>query len=127
MPRALRSTLEGGGDLHERTTVRVPAKNDSGVRARLVTRRDLPAAQAGREAAGKRPTLELVPLGTVPHRLVEWDALQGRNLSREKVYILALIDGFSTIEAVIDASAISPRAAYDALEELVREEIVTLG
>jgi hypothetical protein len=127
MLRALRPTPSGDDELHQRATVRVPAAaSDSGVRSRLVTRRDLPSANAGRERAGRRPTRELPPLDAVPRRLVEWDDLRGRNLSREQAYILALIDGFSTLEAVVDASAISPRAAYEALADLVREEIVGL-
>jgi hypothetical protein len=127
MAPALRSTLADDDDLRTRPTVPVPAdKSESGVRARLVTRRDVPAARAGRERTAKCPTRELPALDTVPHRLVEWETLRERNLSREKVYILTLVDGCSTLEAIIDASAISPQAAHDALEDLVREEIVGL-
>jgi len=127
MPRVLQSNL-ADDEFRQRPTVPVAAaKNESGVRERLTTRRDVPAARAGRESTAKCPTRELARLDAVPHRLLEWDALRGRDLSREKIYILTLIDGCSTLEAVIDASAISPRAAQDALEELVREEIVGLS
>jgi|SRR5580692_7297036 hypothetical protein len=128
MPRALQPTLAGDDDFRQRPTAPVAeAKNESGVRARLVTRRDLPAAHADSERVARRPTRELPALDAVPRRLVEWDALREHNLSREKIYILTLVDGCSTLEDVIDASALSPLAAHDALEGLLRAEIVGLS
>ncbi|HEY8088461.1 MAG TPA: hypothetical protein VIF09_11465 [Polyangiaceae bacterium] len=66
------------------------------------------------------------PLQAVPRRLVEWNALLGREFSRQATYVLSLVDGASTVEAIIDASAIPPLEAYEALDALLSEDIIGL-
>ena len=59
--------------------------------------------------------------------LGDWGALVGRTLSRQAIYVLSLVDGRSTIEAIVDASAMPPLVAYEALEGLLSEEIIALS
>jgi len=74
-----------------------------------------------------RATRELPQLQAVPKRLVAWASLEGRKLTRHQIYVLSLVDGVATVENVIDASAISPLAAYDALDCLLRDKIIGLA
>ena len=82
-------------------------------------------ANANAESAGRKTRPSPHPLA-VPRRLVDWGALVGRNLSKDAIYILSLVDGSSSVEAIIDASAIAPAVAYEALSGLLSAEIVGL-
>lgn len=74
-----------------------------------------------------RATRELPQLQAVPKRLVDWASLEDRKLTRQQIYVLSLVDGIATVENVIDASAISPLVAYDALDCLLRDKIIGVG
>jgi hypothetical protein len=76
------------------------------------------------ERLRKRDTLELPVPSSVPRRLVGWGSLEGRGLSREAIYLFSLVDGVSTVESLVDASACSPLAAYEALASLLRLNLV---
>jgi hypothetical protein len=78
------------------------------------------------ERLRKRDTLELPAPSSVPRRLVGWGSLEGRGLSREAIYLFSLVDGVSTVETLVDASACSPLAAYEALGSLVRLNLVAV-
>ena len=71
-----------------------------------------------------RKTRELPQLDAIPRRLVDWSALTGRGLSRETTYVLSLVDGVSTVETIIDASAMSPLVAHEVLDDLLRCDLI---
>jgi hypothetical protein len=55
-----------------------------------------------------------------------WHELAGRNLSHKAAYMLSCVDGFLTVEQLMDVSAMAPLAAYDTLDNLVRDGIIEL-
>jgi hypothetical protein len=62
----------------------------------------------------------------VPRMVVTWDSLVGQELSAHAAYMLSLVDG-STVDALVDASALRPLAAYEALDGLRRAGIIAFG
>jgi hypothetical protein len=70
---------------------------------------------------------EFAPRHAVPSMRLSWNELRDRTLSREAAYVLSCVDGATTIEALIDMSALQPLAAYEALDALTCEGIVAVG
>lgn len=62
----------------------------------------------------------------IPRMRVAWYELSGRNLSRSAAFMLSCIDGFLTVDQLIDVSAMAPLLAYDTLDTLVRDGIIEL-
>ena len=62
----------------------------------------------------------------IPRMRIPWTDLGERNLSHRAAFMLSCIDGFSTVEQVLDISSMSPLVAYDTLDILVRDGIVEL-
>ena len=75
--------------------------------------------QLGKKASPPFPRTDAVPRMTL-----SWDAIKDRILSREATYVLACVDGGSTVEALVDVSALNPLAAYEALDSLICAGIV---
>jgi hypothetical protein len=71
-------------------------------------------------------TLVFPRLDAIPRMRVVWHELGGRNLPRRAIFMLACIDGVSTVEQIVDISAMSPLMAYDTLDLLVQGGIVEL-
>ncbi len=63
----------------------------------------------------------------IPRQCVPWSDLRRRTLSRNEAYLLWCVDGRSTVEAIIDASAMPPLVAFETLDSLIREGIVDLA
>jgi hypothetical protein len=63
----------------------------------------------------------------VPKQCVPWSELRRRTLSRHEAYLLYCIDGQSTVEEIVDASAMPPLIAFETLDALIREGIVDLA
>jgi hypothetical protein len=62
----------------------------------------------------------------IPRMRVPWHELAGRNLSRRAAFMLSCVDGVSTVEQLIDVSALAPLLAYDTLDNLLRDGIIEL-
>lgn len=62
----------------------------------------------------------------IPRMRLAWHELEERNLSHRAAFMLSCIDGFSTVEQLMDISAMPPLVAYDTLDILVRDGIVEL-
>jgi hypothetical protein len=62
----------------------------------------------------------------VAHMRLAWHDMEGRNLSRRAAYMLSCIDGFLTVEQLIDVSAMEPLTAYDTIDNLLRDGIIEL-
>jgi hypothetical protein len=62
----------------------------------------------------------------IPRMRLAWYEMEGRNLSQRAAYILSCVDGFLSVEQLIDVSAMSPLVAYDLLDNLVRDGIIEL-
>jgi hypothetical protein len=63
----------------------------------------------------------------IPRQCVPWSDLRRRTLSRNEAYLLWCVDGRSTVEAIVDASAMPPLVAFETLDSLIREGIVELS
>jgi hypothetical protein len=63
---------------------------------------------------------------SIPRMVVAWHELGDRPLSRSAAFMLSCIDGVSSVEQLIDVSAMPPLAAYDTLDLLVQDGIVEL-
>jgi hypothetical protein len=63
----------------------------------------------------------------IPRQCIPWSELRRRTLSRSEAFLLWCIDGRSTVEQVIDTSAMSPLVAFETLDDLIREGIVDLS
>ena len=62
----------------------------------------------------------------IPRQRVPWSELSRRTLSRSEAYLLWCIDGRSTVEDIIDASAMPPLVAFETLDALLREGLIDL-
>ncbi len=62
----------------------------------------------------------------VPRMRMAWYEMAGRNLSHRAAFMLSCVDGFLTVEQLIDVSAMAPLVAYDVLDNLVRDGILEL-
>jgi hypothetical protein len=72
-------------------------------------------------------TREFPAYDAIPRVSLGWDAITKRHLSRHAAYVLACIDGASTVEVLVDVSALQPLAAYEALDSLISDGIVVLS
>jgi hypothetical protein len=72
-------------------------------------------------------TLSFPRPDAVPRQCVPWSELRRRTLSRSEAYLLWCVDGKSTVEQIIDASAMPPLLAFETLDALIREGIVDLS
>ena len=63
----------------------------------------------------------------IPRQRVPWSELSRRTLSRSEAFLLYCIDGKTTVEDIIDASAMPPLVAFETLDALIREGLVDLG
>jgi hypothetical protein len=62
----------------------------------------------------------------IPRMRLAWHEMAGRNLSRRAAFMLSCVDGFLTVEQLMDVSAMEPLVAYDTLDNLVRDGIIEL-
>jgi len=88
--------------------------------ARRIKERSIPPVAAAKS------TREVPKPDAVPVRILNWSELRGRSLSRDALYLLSCIDGAPTVEWAIDASSLSVRAAYVALDQLLEAGVVYL-
>jgi hypothetical protein len=74
-------------------------------------------------------TTRPVPMpGAIPIVIVALSELKdSRHLSRSALYLLSCLDGAPSLEWAIDASALSPGAAYAALDDLMDQGLVQLA
>jgi|HubBroStandDraft_2_1064218.scaffolds.fasta_scaffold622393_1 hypothetical protein len=86
-----------------------------------------PAARRIKTRCATKVSREFPRRDAVPRAILPWDAILDRKLSREAAYVLACIDGASTVEALVDISALQPLVAYEALDWLVGAGIVALS
>lgn len=70
-------------------------------------------------------TFGFLRFDTVPKMRVRWESLAGTNLPRQTAFVLSLVDGHSTVEQLLDASSLPPLAAYDTLDTLLRDGIIS--
>jgi hypothetical protein len=68
----------------------------------------------------------LGPLDQVPCVLVPLDELRGRGLDHQAGFLLSRVDGESTLEALLDVSAMPRLAALRVIAELVGDGILSL-
>jgi hypothetical protein len=71
-------------------------------------------------------TLAFPRSDAIPRMRLPWTELEGRNLPGRAAFLLSCLDGASTVEQIIDVSAMPVLLAYETLDMLVRDGIVEL-
>jgi hypothetical protein len=115
--------------VRRRLSSRAPSSSRDTQPESLAARRRVAERARGGEAAARpelteRRASDSLPPQAVPKLVVQWTALVGRDLSRQAIHVLSLIDGTVTVQGILDSSAIPRPAAHDALAGLVRAKIV---
>ncbi len=71
--------------------------------------------------ASRLGSLLQVPVLVVPHTELRWLALDNRS-----AFVLSLIDGISTLEDILDVSAMAPLEALRILYNLTTQRVISL-
>jgi hypothetical protein len=69
---------------------------------------------------------ELPHPDAIVRMVISWGEVEGRGLSRRALYLLSLVDRGSTVQAIVEASAMRPLVAYDALDRLLQQGIIAV-
>ena len=62
----------------------------------------------------------------IPRRVIGWEALVGCDLERDDVFVLALVDGMTPLDTVLDMTGFSPARAAAAVRRLLELGILVL-
>jgi hypothetical protein len=63
----------------------------------------------------------------IPRMLLSWDDIREWPLAREAAYVLACVDGASTVATLVDVSALKALVAYEALDWLIGAGIAVVS
>lgn len=110
MKRASRTTVKLR-DRAEKETIRGPWKDEPGTG----------------EVATPRASTGGISLASVPHLVRRREELASLPLDARDGFLLAHIDDSTTVQTLIDVSAMSPSEVVEIIERLVKLGVITLG